>query len=1183
MQLRNPWHSGSPGCRTIGRLGISISLCALTLPAGLIMPAAARGTLHSPLSIKKLQPGALTPAQVQQFSQDARTKVIVILRDQQSNLPPTSGLQQIRAQALAAAQAPIVAALRQVQAPNVRPFRLINAVAATVSASEAAHLASNPLVRAVVPDSVIRAPRHPRDDSGAAANGAAAGAAAAANAAGALCNTLEPQALQLTNAAFADPTTPQAQQVLDGHGQAVTGKGVKVAYIADGVDPNIAGFIRPDGSHVFVDYQDFSGDPAGTPNGGGEAFGDASSIAAQDMPNGSPLTFDISSYVNAAHPLPSPCNIRIRGMAPGASLVGLKVFSSLGYTTTSNFVQAIEWAVLQDHVDVLNESFGTNPLPDNANDPTTLANDAAVRAGVTVVASSGDAGTAGTLASPATDPAVISVGATTQFRLYAQTGDGAIALGSSGYLNNNISSLSSGGFAQRGPRTVDVVAPGDFGWALCSPNTNLYTDCTNLTNAPSPIEEFGGTSESAPLTAGEAALVIQAYRSTHGDANPTPARVKQIIMSTAADLGAPTYEQGAGLIDALKAVYGALSVRDENGSPAGRGNALLTTPTSDAIVDVPHARETRSFTITNTGSRAKVVIPHLQRLGASIAGATLTLHVDPASDPTFLSPGGHNRADVEQTFRVPLGAQHLDAAIAFQTQINPGGIVFLSLFDPLGRLAAYSVPQGTGSGYGHVDVVNPASGTWTAAVSVIAAGAFSYAGPVQFRWSASRNVDLGRVFPPIFVLQGGESRTITAVFTMPSLPGDLSAGIRFGPFVGQFGDTPFSVAGAIPLTLRTLVPLGPAGGSFTGTLTGGNGRAGAGPTMSYGFDVPDGLQNISLALTLPDSGYNLEGLLIDPQGMQLDVQSTITFVDTLGNPTGYGNGLQFFRYTPQPGRWQFVLLLNSTASGNQTSIHFAASIGFNTAKVAAPGLPNDPSVGLPAGTPVTIPVAVTNTGVVTEQYFADARLRTLGMQPLLALLNPQGTLPGFFTVFLVPTEASSVVFVAQSTVPITMDAFNAAGALPSGQTAAPDLFAVPDPQVANQVDAALDAPEVPFGPWGVAPSEIGPYGPGGAPTVPVATGAFALIQPFDPAVSADSGDIWADFTLNTSTYNPLVLAPGQSGTINVTITPKLAQVGSTVSGYLYVDTFNVVGGFASTFSGDEVVRIPYSYTVAPAS
>jgi hypothetical protein len=43
-------------------------------------------------------------------------------------------------------------------------------------------------------------------------------------------------------------------------------------------------------------------------------------------------------------------------------------------------------------------------------------------------------------------------------------------------------------------------------------------------------------------------------------------------------------------------------------------------------------------------------------------------------------------------------------------------LVALGLIDPQGRQAAYSNPQGLGGGYGSVDIVKPAAGTWTAVV-----------------------------------------------------------------------------------------------------------------------------------------------------------------------------------------------------------------------------------------------------------------------------------------------------------------------------------------------------------------------------------------------------------------------------------------------------------------------------------
>jgi hypothetical protein len=1115
--------------------------------------------------------GSALPKSLEKVAQSTQRDVIVILRDQLPNVPPVRRAMAARVAAIAEAQLPVLTQLQQSQPHKIHTFGMINAFATSLTPAEEAQLSAHPQVLAVVPDAVIHAQRRPSVATSNATPVAQSTTGSAAAATG-LCNTLEPQALQLTHTAFLDASTPQAQEVLDGNGQKVTGKGVKVAFIADGLDPTVAGFVRPDGSSVFIDYQDFSGDPAGTPTDGEEAFGDASSIAAQDMPNGTLLTFDISQFVNAAHPLPSPCNIRIRGMAPGASLVGLKVFSNLGFTTNSGFVQAIEYAVIHDDVDVINESFGGSPFPDTALDPTSLANAAAVAAGVTVVASTGDAGSAGTLGSPSTDPYVIAAGATTQYRLYAQTGYGAQAL-AHGVISNNISSFSSGGFSQRNARTVDVVAPGDLGWALCSTNTTLYTDCTNFqtTPGPTPIQDFGGTSESAPLTSGEAALIIQAYRSTHKGADPSPAIIKRIIMSTATDLGAPSYEQGAGLINALAAVNAALSVVDEHGTPKAQGDQVLLNPTSARITGQPGAHESRSFSVTNTGSTTQHLTPSMETLGAPIAGATLTLTLAPATDPTFLNPTGAPRSYIEHKISVPAGAQHLDAAVAYPVP-NPftsplAPIVYIGLLDPSGRQAAYSIPQGFDNGYGHVDIVHPTPGTWTVLIWTRPPGATSYSGPVLLTWAAERYVKFGSVSPSHLDLAPGSTETITAEFEMPSQSGDLAAAIRFDG----------AAQPEIPVSLRTLIPVGPLGGDFTGTLTGGNGRAEAGPTLTYEFNVPAGMSNLSLVLQVSDNAYFLEGFLVDPQGMELSVQPNL---DPFGNLTF---ALQLYRENPQPGRWRFVLLLNYFASGNQTSLPFTGRIAFNTTAITASGLPNDTSTMLSAsGAPVAVTVNVTNTTPVTEAYFVDARLNELGitalpMQPVQKGCTPATTLPATCgLVFFVPPEAVGVQFASNASAPIMMDAFNIAGFDTEnvGYTGSPDIFATR--VTAEKAVATLVVPEVPYGPWQAVPALVGPYGPAGALSATVATSAEALMQPFDAAVASDAGDIWADVTLGTNTFNPLLLAAGESGSINVTITPNSAQVGKTVSGFLYIDTYN-----PNATTGDEVVRIPYSYTVAP--
>ena len=64
----------------------------------------------------------------------------------------------------------------------------------------------------------------------------------------------------------------------------------------------------------------------------------------------------------------------------------------------------------------------------------------------------------------------------------------------------------------------------------------------------------------------------------------------------------------------------------------------------------------------------------------------------------------------------------------------------LTLVDPTGNLAAYSVPQGTGN-YGNVQITNPKPGTWTAFIWSNTSANGGTTGPVLFaapRWRSTR-------------------------------------------------------------------------------------------------------------------------------------------------------------------------------------------------------------------------------------------------------------------------------------------------------------------------------------------------------------------------------------------------------------------------------------------------------------
>jgi hypothetical protein len=123
------------------------------------------------------------------------------------------------------------------------------------------------------------------------------------------------------------------------------------------------------------------------------------------------------------------------------------------------------------------------------------------------------------------------------------------------------------------------------------------------------------------------------------------------------------------------------------------------------------------------------------------------------------------------------------------------------------------------------------------------------------------------------------------------------------------------------------------------------------------------------------------------------------------------------------------------------------------------------------------------------------------------------------------------------------------------------------------VNRSDTAPQVTPGIWAAIPEEQGPFPDTGAPHATANVAAEAVTQLFDSAVNSSTGDVWAEAVDPTATFTPLLLAPGQTGTITVQITPS-APAGTVVSGSLQVDTFTPFTG-----SGDQIVAVPYAYKV----
>ncbi len=1069
----------------------------------------------------------LSAAQVRAISARRPARMIVVLRRQFLDLPADRGHIRARVAAIEPVEQTVGGLIRRGGGRVLHAYRTLSAISAVLTPADRRALARDGAVAEIVPDVLVSEPKQP--DAAAGQGTARAGTAGGDQ----VCPSdpshplVEPEGLSLI----------KADQVAG-----VDGSGVRVGFLADSIDVDNPDFIRPDGSHVIFDYRDFTGEGTQTPTFDFEAFGDASSIAAQGS-----VIHDLSDFVNPAHPLPKGCDVVFRGSSPGVSLAAMKVFGN-DSTPLSTILQGMDWAVSVDHVDVLNESLGLDAVPDTGQNLLVQFNRQAVGAGVTVVGGSGDEGPGNTIISPASDPSAISVGASTQLRTLAETGFAGGDLFDKGWLNDNISYASSSGFAETG-RTIDLVAPGDTGLETCTPDP-LYLNCQNLGTGLSDVAYFSGTSESSPIVAGVAALVIEAFRDSHGGASPTPGLVRQILLSTADDLGYPSSEQGAGIVDAAAAVHAAEVVDHGDGAssaakPAGSSGsapsapAFLASPGQLDLVATTGHRSGGQVTVRNPSAVPERISADVRSLASPFADRHGQVTLDPATDPTYADDLGTPQSYQKVTFTVPPGVDLLGAS---EVQAGDGLPVNMTLFDPHDRLANYAYGSGP-TDYSHTEVTDPAPGTWTAVFYTPQSG--GYSGNVLYDFTFSRFTSLDAVWPGSRVIPPGGQGSFAVDPPSSATPGDRGDDLVLTNGLGQ--------QSIVPIVVRTLVPLADGRGTFTGTVTGGDGFTGIGSRDTFQFYVPRGTSAVGVNLALANApGTQLYGYLVGPDGE--------TTAEGVAADDGAGNQvMQLHHLAPLPGLWTFEEYAGDPVGGTSIAPTFTGHVTLAPVPVTATGVPNGRGARIPIGGSQTASVTVTNPGPSPISVFLDARRQETTQYALVPLNHATVTLPRTRSAprFLVPTLTTTLQAAVQATAPVEFDwGFYDPSLLGTGS--------------GDSASSTFSASEVAPVEWEIDPALVGPLA---GPTTATATaGMVATTRTFDPSVSSSTGDAeLSTFDRNAPAATPVTIPPGGSAKLTATFTPTATDAGR-VAGDLYV-----VDDIESGPAFNELGDIPYSF------
>jgi serine protease AprX len=387
---------------------------------------------------------------------------------------------------------------------------LVESFTATVPASRLAAVASAGGVRAVTPDGQVRL----------------AGKSW----------MVDPE--QTWMAGVADTTRAfEAWKRSDPSGRKLTGQGVGVALIDSGVSP-VPGLDAPG---KVVDGPDLSFE-AGAPNLAHlDTFGHGTHMAG--IIAGRDAGIAAGGEATAAN---DPA--KFVGIAPGATIVNVKVAATDGAVDVSQVIAGIDWVVAHRddpglNIRVLNLSFGTDSVQDAQLDPLSHAVEAAWRNGIVVVVAVGNDGLSTTrVTMPAANPYVLAVGA-------------ADGMGTEGRADDVVASFTNRGNAAR---HADLVAPGRSIVGLRDPNAFIDSNYASgrLTSSLDPAQRYfkgSGTSQATAVVSGAVALLLQ-QRPTL-----TPDQVKKLLTANAEPMPrGDAVARGAGQLNIDKATGAAL-------------------------------------------------------------------------------------------------------------------------------------------------------------------------------------------------------------------------------------------------------------------------------------------------------------------------------------------------------------------------------------------------------------------------------------------------------------------------------------------------------------------------------------------------------------------------------------------------------------------------------------------------